>query len=56
MSGEDIDTNDPARRRGELAAGPADAGVDPNRFQSAARLNSANEMYRVMHSARLRRG
>jgi hypothetical protein len=52
MAGEDIDANDPALRRGELAAGAADARVDPNGFQSAARLNSANEMYRVMHSAR----
>jgi hypothetical protein len=55
-TGEDIDAKDPARRRGELPADPADARVDPNRFQSAARLNSANEMYRVIHSARLRRG
>jgi hypothetical protein len=55
-TGEDVDANDPAWRRGELAADPAGARVDPDRFQSAALLNSANEMYRVIHSARLRRG
>jgi hypothetical protein len=30
----DIDANDPARRRGALAADPADASVDPSRFQA----------------------